>query len=129
MHRYAGVEMNKERAKQLHVFVYIGSSLIRKYDLPQEFANSMGTWIPFVIDNEGKIVDKNVFIPENEIQGDFRDYAKILKIASQHLNEGYSPQISSEDKKNAKRLNQLGRRLIILRMMPSLLNTTYNLLV
>lgn len=109
VHRYAGEVMSKKMAKQLHIFVYIGSSLIRKYDLPQNFANTMGTWIPFVIDGEGKIVDKNVFIPENELSN-YRDYSAILKIANKRLKGEYVPQISSSDKKNAKRLNQLGEK-------------------
>lgn len=112
VHRYAGMKMNTQRAKELHVFVYIGSSLIRKYDLPQNLAQSMGAWIPFVIDKEGKIVDKNVFVAENEIasKGFGYDYAGLLKLANQRLGGEYVPQISSDDKKNAKRLNQLGEK-------------------
>ncbi|MDR2870810.1 MAG: tetratricopeptide repeat protein [Deferribacteraceae bacterium] len=67
VHNYSAYDAGKtdtntdlSNLSQAKVFVYIGSSLIKSYQVPRS-APGM-TWLPFYIDSYGNIVDVNAFV-------------------------------------------------------------------
>lgn len=98
-----------DKLKNVKVYVYVGSSLIRTYtmlDIPKGL-NDARIWVPFYIDEEGKIIDKNIIIDDNTPRPD--DFGEdLVKAITSNFNLTYTQTISASDKKEAKRLDNAG---------------------
>lgn len=99
-----------DKLRSVKVYVYVGSSLIRTYSMPPilQGLKDARIWVPFYVDEEGKIIDKNIILDdENARENDY--FIKDLeKNIAKNFNLTYTQTISSNDKKEAKRLDNLG---------------------
>ncbi|WP_394959392.1 tetratricopeptide repeat protein, partial [uncultured Helicobacter sp.] len=67
-------------------------------------------WVPFYIDEEGKIIDKNIIIDDgNPASGDSFG-PDLEKIIAKNFNLSYAHLVSQADKKRAKNLNNQGEK-------------------
>lgn len=101
-----------DKLKNVKVYVYIGSSLVRTYNMPQipNGLENARIWVPFYIDEEGKIIDKNIIIDDgNPASGDSFG-PDLEKIIAKNFNLTYKRTISQADKKRAKAINNEGER-------------------
>lgn len=102
-----------DKLKNVKVYVYIGSSLVRTYSMPQIPSGLENTriWVPFYIDEEGKIIDKNIIMDDNNPRADGKFFgADLEEVIAENFNLTYKRTISQEDKKHAKALNNEGER-------------------
>ena len=99
-----------DKLRSVKVYVYVGSSLIRTYSMSPilQGLKDARIWVLFYVDEEGKIIDKNIILDdENARENDY--FIKDLeKNIAKNFNLTYTQTISSNDKKEAKRLDNLG---------------------
>lgn len=101
-----------DKLKNVKVYVYIGSSLVRTYTMPKipNGLENARIWVPFYIDEEGKIIDKNIIIDDgNPASGDSFG-PDLEKIIAKNFNLSYAHLVSQADKKRAKNLNNQGEK-------------------
>lgn len=105
VHDFTGYDKQKfNKIKNLKVYVYAGKSLLRTYNIPPNIGNNR-IWIPFYIDEEGKIVDKNITTSDKNTETRYLD-----SIVKESLNLESAITISNNDKKMAKTLNAQGEK-------------------
>lgn len=101
-----------DKLKNVKVYVYIGSSLVRTYNMPQipNGLQNARIWVPFYIDEEGKIIDKNIIIDDDDPQAGDNFGPDLEKIIAKNFNLTYKRTVSQADKKRAKAINNEGER-------------------
>ena len=101
-----------DKLKNVKVYVYIGSSLVRTYSMPQipDGVENARIWVPFYIDEEGKIIDKNIIIDDDDPRAGDNFGPDLEKIIAKNFNLTYKRTISQADKKRAKAINNEGER-------------------
>lgn len=106
-----------EKLKNVKVYLYAGSSLLRTYNMPKIPSNlkNGNVWIPFYIDEEGKIIDTNIIVDDinktdQGIEGKQVLEEIISNLVANNFNVASSVIISQSDKKEAKKLNNLGEK-------------------
>ena len=101
-----------DKLKNVKVYVYIGSSLVRTYNMPQipNGLQNARIWVPFYIDEEGKIIDKNIIIDDGNPRAGDNFGPDLEKIIAKNFNLTYKRTISQADKKRAKAINNEGER-------------------
>ncbi|WP_394909333.1 tetratricopeptide repeat protein [uncultured Helicobacter sp.] len=101
-----------DKLKNVKVYVYIGSSLVRTYNMPQipNGLQNARIWVPFYIDEEGKIIDKNIIIDDDDPRAGDNFGPDLEKIIAKNFNLTYKRTISQADKKRAKAINNEGER-------------------
>lgn len=101
-----------DKLKNVKVYVYIGSSLVRTYSMPQipDGVENARIWVPFYIDEEGKIIDKNIIIDDDDPRAGDNFGPDLEKIIAKNFNLTYKRTISQTDKKRAKAINNEGER-------------------
>ncbi|WP_181450906.1 tetratricopeptide repeat protein [Helicobacter valdiviensis] len=98
------------KLRNVKVHVYVGSSLIRTYampPIPQDLQDAR-IWVPFYVDEEGKIIDKNIIIDDKNARAGSDFGSDLEKVIAKNFNLTYTQAISTDDKKQAKILDNLG---------------------
>ena len=102
-----------DKLKNVKVYVYIGSSLVRTYTMPEipSGLENARIWVPFYIDEEGKIIDKNIIIDDGDPQAGSTNFsAGLEETIAKNFNLDYKRAISQADKQRAKTLNNQGEK-------------------
>ncbi|CAM2946051.1 tetratricopeptide repeat protein [Helicobacter burdigaliensis] len=99
-----------DKLKNAKVYVYVGSSLIRAYTMPPipQGLKDARIWVPFYVDEEGKIIDKNIILDDENARKDDYFRKDLEKVIAKNFHLAYTQTISTEDKKQAKILDNLG---------------------
>lgn len=93
-------DKNLSNISNAKVYLYIGNTLIKTYYIPK---NKTGTvWIPFIIDENGTIVDVGDFKNAQSWEG----VQTLLR--AYRFNGNYAENVTEEDKEIASQLNKKG---------------------